>query len=96
MLEVVFWLYLFGYMGLTLALVVVLWANPTALSVDLNFWALGATSPAWRFAALVLFCSLAGLPPFFFFLCKLSVLVMLLNLGALGSLILALTLLLAG
>jgi len=77
-----FTLYLVGYLILLISFFVAVWPSSAGGNLtDLSVLA-GAQPVAWRLYTLATLCALAGLPPFFFFFCKLSVLALLASTGA--------------
>lgn len=80
----VFWLYLLGYIFITILLVLILWVFINSNSSD-NLLTLGAKAlPSLKFAIVLIFASMSGIPPFFFFFCKLSVISFLVNSNSWG------------
>jgi NADH:ubiquinone oxidoreductase subunit 2 (subunit N) len=87
--QAIWWFYLLGYLSLTLQLVWLLWlsgAQFSKTSLDVLTLQSAGASTVWRLTAIALFAAMAGLPPFFFFFCKLAFLSLLLRLQLWGTL----------
>lgn len=79
------WFYSLGYLILIILIVVLFWRGLDAVtSADAGKTSVNLRPSVLRNGVLMAFAALAGLPPFFFFFCKLALLVRLIVIGSWG------------